>query len=146
MTVDRKSRAQHLSLVRAIRGVLCLGSTEDARCESTLRLLGMYLLAKMAMTTNVRETDHSTRRKAQRGISDAQIDLVRMHGRSVFQPGGRSLYFMGKMECGRLKAVGINADGCANLAIVFGPDGFLITTFRSPDFRRARLHGTRLQR
>ncbi|MFU8805749.1 MAG: hypothetical protein ACNA8W_18185 [Bradymonadaceae bacterium] len=98
------------------------------------------------MTTTYQDTHHSKRRKAQRGISDEKVELVRQYGRRSQQPGGRVLFFMDKAAQARLKEAGENPEPHANLAAIFASDGALITTFRSANYRRARLHGIRRRR
>jgi hypothetical protein len=72
-------------------------------------------------------TEHATRRKQQRGISDLQLRLLELFGEDHYQKGGA---FLGYVPDDTLRALRQAIDGLANVAVVKGDAEKVITVMR----------------
>lgn len=72
-------------------------------------------------------TEHATRRKQQRGISDLQLRLLELFGVDHYQKGGAYLSYA---PDDTLRALRQAIDGLANVAVVKGDADKVITVIR----------------
>jgi hypothetical protein len=84
---------------------------------------------------------HALRRMAQRSIKGLDIERAIAWGWHGWQPGGREVFHVGRREVKRARRAGVDLSRSLNVAVILGPDGYLVTALRSSDRHRLALHG-----
>ena len=86
----------------------------------------------------LRLTPHAARRQQQRGLGLQALDAALRWGRPVRQAGGRTAFHLGRRGVLAARAAGEVVHAYANVTVVVGPDGGVVTVFRSGKTRRLR--------
>lgn len=84
-------------------------------------------------------SNHAQKRMDMRRISWAAVQAVLRYGRRAHACG--ALFFaIGRKEVMRYRARGIDLSAYRNIQVVCSPDGVILTTYRSSDFRPLKRH------